>query len=156
EVPGGSVRQRLAERWKFKFDAPPLGIPADQKLQDYFSLADNDFAQAREYLAQEIQAFARSQTVQNDPTGQTPTYQPFVGTSQPPGPVPEAFYPALARLTTSQGIFGTPPLAPASTNNLALEVDAVYSAAIAIIRNQDSLDAEIRAGVTNPLVTLIA
>jgi hypothetical protein len=96
-VPGGSVVQRFAERWGFDFDDPPASIDVQDSIADYFNLRADDFEAARRYLAQEIAAFGRSLTEQQElPPVEGGTYKRFVGTATPPQELPPEYYGAIA------------------------------------------------------------
>src|SRR5262249_32662385 len=66
QVPSGSARQRLSEIWGYDFANPPPGIPVNQDIEKYLHLEEQDFVEARAYLAQEIRAFSRSKTADFD------------------------------------------------------------------------------------------
>jgi hypothetical protein len=110
-VPGGSVRQRLSELWGFDFAHPPSGVNPASSLPEYLHLTEQDFVDARGYLAQEITAFSRSLTAQLDPvdlskatpsgacgtSGSPALCKRFAATALEPPLRPPAYYGALVR-----------------------------------------------------------
>ena len=186
QVPDGSVRQRLAQRWGYDFDHPPAGINPNQSLLEYFHLKEEDFAQAREYLANEILAFSRPLDAQVDmtglPAGVTPKYKLFVATAAPPTTLPATYYAAVARHAVSpppspySEVFDQPlfDLSQQSTDadpagsfrlSLAPGIDAALTQAGMILQNQAALsfsgfstgfNAQMRADVMSALSTVLS
>ncbi|HLZ08799.1 MAG TPA: hypothetical protein VKT80_09450, partial [Chloroflexota bacterium] len=166
EVKDGSVRQRLGQRWGYDFDSPPAGIDPNRSLLDYFHLASEDFAQGREYLANEITAFSRSLSpdAQVDmvglPAGTTVKYKLFGATAHPPKDLPPSYYSALARYSTvPPSLFPDDPsedprfdLSQQSTDtdpegsfrlDLASGIDAALTQVGVVLQNQAALDTSL-------------
>jgi len=166
-VPGGSVAQRLAERWGYNFDNPPNGIARRQSIADYFHLREEDFDAARRYLAQEIVAFSRSKDAQLEPPP-TPggTYKRFAGTAQPPMALPTEYYAALAAFNESQPSGFAVKFSPEVTFggmpaiklvNLAQGIDAALThAGLVLERQANIVDASLRADIMTPLATMLS
>jgi hypothetical protein len=90
DVPDGSVRQRLFNRWGV---TQPTG-PSDPKLETYYRLKREDFEHARQYLIQEIKAFSRSLTAKL-PETPAPTYPLFAATAMPPPDRDASYFTAI-------------------------------------------------------------
>jgi hypothetical protein len=89
-VAGGSIRARLEV-----LNGEPIS-----SLLDYTGLSLEDFAQARSYLAQEIQTFARDGSVTFLPESLSPIPSGmsfYAGTATEPTPPPPEYFAALAR-----------------------------------------------------------
>lgn len=84
--PTGSIKQRLVQRW---------GRDLGTALEDAVSLRLQDFADAREYLKQERQVFARSLT--KTLVGPDDSYARYAATAAAPSPREPAYWGAVAR-----------------------------------------------------------
>lgn len=106
-VPGGSVRQRIANFYFGAMDPattmppPPKVLPNGKTMSDQFDLEPGSFEAARAYMREELIAFGRSPSARLDfrlkPDGQPSTYVSYAATGTPPSRPPAAFYGALAR-----------------------------------------------------------
>lgn len=115
-VPGGSVRQRLAEFY-WGVQDPSSGatatLPNGRTVASQYSLDLPTFQEAREYLRDEFNAFARSRTAQlprrKKPDGTLSSYASYAGTATTPARLPSAYYGALVRGNNNvypEGFFG--------------------------------------------------
>lgn len=156
QIAGGSVRQRLSEIWGYDFDHPPAGVPASQTVPQYLRLQDQDFVEARNYLAQEIIAFSRSSVAQTRPAraaGAKPSgacatmanpnafCDSYVATAQPPSDRPDAYWSAIVRDHGARlgDVIGTAPILGDQTD-FADTIDAALTFAGLLLQNETNLD----------------
>lgn len=101
-------------------------------VMDYTGFSFEDFAQARSYLAQEIQTFARDRSVTFVPEAVLPIPSGmsfFAATAREPTPPPPEYFAALARRWDDAG-----PLRPLSGELQATDVSASLAVAMGRIR----------------------
>lgn len=140
--PGGSIRERLEI-----LDGRPIS-----SLLEHTGFAFEDYAQARSYLAQEIELFARdgSVTVIPDALQPIPPGMLFYGaTATEPTPPPPEYFAALARRWTDAG-----PLWVPFGDLQATDLSANLAVAMGRIRNAVGLGAELPyiLGLSSPVV----
>lgn len=159
-VSGGSVKQRFWERWGYDDNDPPPGFDANEKVEEYFDLAEADFEEARRYLAQEVTAFSRSYTAKLDPPPVANGYKRFAATAQEPQPLPAAYYSALTTYGSlhkhyAQGI--QPSVAvPGEYPNLARVTEAAYANAALIAQAAAGLPSDVQHDLRSALGPVIA
>jgi len=100
-VPGGSVRQRLAEFYWGVVDPVSATLPNGKTVELQYNLDLDSFQEARNYLREEFVAFARSRTAplkyRVKPDGTFATHTSYAGTGTEPVRLPSAYYGALVR-----------------------------------------------------------
>jgi len=171
----GSVRQRLGELW----DNDDLKSTTDiDEFLAYVGLELEDFAAARSYLTEEINAFSRTQ----EPLparvlagGTTSTYLPYAGTASVPVSPDATYWTGLVRrYYDSSGIeeprddrflHGNPVYPALATGVPMIEaelgvgffIDAALSSAAQIVDAEASItDPDLRADITDLLALLIS
>ncbi len=96
----GDVRERLRRKWG-------IDLTSDgRSIQEWTQLRDQDFAEARETLREEIRSFSRSMTADlgalKDPQGGALPFLQYAATSNPlPERRPDSYFSTLARYSTS-------------------------------------------------------
>jgi hypothetical protein len=103
-VPGGSVRQRLAQFYFGAVDPasnPPATLPNGKTVGAQYGLELETFQEARSYLREEFLAFGRSETAKlprrKRPDGGNAIYPSYSGTATAPTRLPAAYYGAWVR-----------------------------------------------------------
>jgi hypothetical protein len=147
-VPGGSVFQRLV-------DAYPQLTPTPS-VSAYFSLNDAAFTTARQYMSQEIAAFARSSSVQlpkiQKPGGDLPAYAQYVATVNPPGTITPVYFSALAR----SGTFSTFALTAPAEVDFIDQGSQTAATLLSDISNLTDVDDSTKSQALAPLALLLS
>ena len=161
-VPGGSVRQRLAQIYYGTAD-----LPAGNTVEQQNSLDLQAFDDARALLKQELIAFARSGTAKLNkrtrPDGTLSPYDSYAGTAAPPARVPAAYYGALARVNNGLGadgslLFGEAPTQPFEADGVSYNsrFQGFVTAANTILQASDNADSTVDAVAIGPLGLMVA
>ena len=157
-VPGGSVRQRLAQVYYGTAD-----LPAGNTVEQLNSLDMQAFEGARALLKQELVAFARSGTAKlnkrTKPDGTLSAYDSYAATAAAPGRLPAAYYGALARVNNGlEGggtlSFGDDPTQQGIGYNSRFA--GFVTAANTIIAASDNPDSTVDAVAIGPLGLMVA
>ncbi|HEY5375509.1 MAG TPA: hypothetical protein VIK01_17640, partial [Polyangiaceae bacterium] len=157
-VPGGSVRQRLAQVYYGTAD-----LPAGNTVEQLNSLDMQAFEGARALLKEELVAFARSGTAKlnkrTKPDGTLSAYDSYAATAAPPARLPAAYYGALARVNNGlEGggtlSFGDDPTQQGIGYNSRFA--GFVTAANTIIAASDNPNSTVDAVAIGPLGLMVA
>jgi len=125
-LPEGSIAVRLAYL-DGKCSNAVVPVCPVTKMEEQTGISTEDFTQARNYLSDEISAFARSTTVTFTPSriGTSPALglQFFAATRSEPSPAPPEYYAALARYSPNGYI---PPTSWVGEPNLAMNLNQAF------------------------------